>query len=465
MINYKEHPSFKKYFFYIFISFFIAILILYESMAPTRLSSVNFGADGGDFLTAVIVHGIPHPSGYPLYLIISDLFQGINYNSNIWRQIQLSIIPGALSASIIFILTFIHMNGSNFLQQSIFSILSAFSIALAPIFWSQNVIIEVYGLNAFFICLALTWIYSITVFWKNQIKSNQVWICLLAWICGLGLGNHTTYLFIYPVVIFGLFKLMHSDMSKPLISLCAIGWFSGLFTYILLPIRAASHPPINWGDASTVQGFLWLISGGGYNNNIFSIQPTEYISRLSTWITLLFKQFGFFGLIAGTLGIFNTSMSKFFKWSTVYIFFVYTVFSIGYKTNDSLVYLIPALICFSIWIGWGLQYLWQYKVKSINWGACLSVIITINLCLVIPSRYEEVNPQNGDLSTYAETTLAHTPQNGMIYPTGDGETFALWYYHYGLRIRPDVIIISKGLLQYQWYRDQLQVQYPGIQIE
>jgi hypothetical protein len=443
---------------------FLSTFFIYESMAPTRLSSANFGSDGGDYLAAILTQGIPHPSGYPLYLILSDFIQKVFSNTFVWRQTQLSIIPSALSVVIVYFLARVDGIKAPVSHNWFIGSIAAQSIVFAPLYWSQSVIIEVYALNALFMCFTLLWLTLITVIWKNQICSKQVWICIFSWVCGLGLGNHTTYLFVYPMAIWGIYKLQKSDMDKKVIALCSIGWFSGLLTYIILPIRAASHPPVNWGDSSTIQGFFWLVTGGNYGRNLFSILPQEYFDRISTWILFIFKQFGFFGLVTGALGIFNTSIHKAIKWSTVYVFFIYSIFSIGYKTNDSQVYLIPALIYFAVWIGWGIKYLWQFKYKGINLGLLLSIFILINVCIELPVRYREINPNNGDLANYALTTLSNTPQKGVINPITDGETFALWYYQYGLKIRPDVKIISNGLLQYQWYRDQLKGIYPDIQI-
>ena len=38
--------------------------------AAPGLTWAHFGADGGDLLAAAAVHGIPHPPGYPLYLLL-----------------------------------------------------------------------------------------------------------------------------------------------------------------------------------------------------------------------------------------------------------------------------------------------------------------------------------------------------------------------------------------------------------
>ncbi len=446
------------------ISIFIFTLILFESMAPTLLSSANFGSDGGDYLTAVLTNGIPHPTGYPIYLIISSFFQKFFSNTHVWRQVQLSILPGALSVLLLFVLS--QFAGKN-VKTSInllTSALSAIFLAVSPLFWSQAVIIEVYSLNAFFICLGLLWFALITKNWQSNLKSRQVVICLLSWICGLGIGNHTTYIFIFPLVIYNFIKLHRSGMNKVILLFCIFGWFSGLFSYIILPFRAASNPPVNWGNPSSLNGFFWLVTGGDYGQNFFAIQPLEYISRIGAFISLIKDQFGYLGFSIGIIGLLFPSGNKILRFSTIYLFSIFSIFSIGYKTNDSFVYIIPGLICFSLWIGWGIAFLLKLNFANIKWGMISSALLVLNLIFVIPDRYNTINPQNGDLANYAEQSLSNSPINAILTPNTDGETFALWYYQHGLGLRKDVVIISKGLLKYDWYRDQLEQQYPNVSI-
>ena len=78
---------------------FLITFICYELMAPTRLSSANFGSDGGDYLTAVLTGGVPHPTGYPLYLVLSQIVQMLPLSSPVWKQAQISILSGALCSA------------------------------------------------------------------------------------------------------------------------------------------------------------------------------------------------------------------------------------------------------------------------------------------------------------------------------------------------------------------------------
>ena len=58
---------------------------LYATTAAPGLTWAHFGADGGDLLAAAMTGGVPHPSGYPLYMA---LLQG-------WLRLGQWLVPQA----------------------------------------------------------------------------------------------------------------------------------------------------------------------------------------------------------------------------------------------------------------------------------------------------------------------------------------------------------------------------------
>src|SRR4030065_1394574 len=79
----------------------LSVAILYLSIAPTRLSNANFGSDGGDLLAAVLTQGIPHPSGYPTYTLLGQLFQYLPFSTAVFRGVLGSLTPAALGAGLV----------------------------------------------------------------------------------------------------------------------------------------------------------------------------------------------------------------------------------------------------------------------------------------------------------------------------------------------------------------------------
>ena len=87
--------------------------------------------------------------------------------------------------------------------------------------------------------------------------------------------------------------------------------------------------------------------------------------RIRSISSLLLDQFGALGLVAGAIGAIQFSFPiKWMRWILVWIFVAYFTFAIGYNTQDSVGYLLPAIMVFAIWIGLAVPSLWQYKLEA-----------------------------------------------------------------------------------------------------
>ena len=441
--------------------------IIYESQALTRLSSANYGSDGGDYLSAVLTHGIPHPTGYPLYLLLSDVIQALPVNNPIWRQSQLSIFPALLCVLLIIKIIWASQSENSSKKFNIYSgWVGGLLLCLSPLFWSQAIIVEVYALNVLFLVLWIYWLWLVEKYRKQGFSPDALRrIILLAGINGLGLGNHTTILLIYPVLFITLWLSFRSSMPIKSIAYCILGMFSGVILYSILPIRSIQNPPINWGAPDNIDGLFWVISGGDYRSNVFGILPGEYPNRIASFFKYLIDNFSVILIPVGIAGVMNHRIPKLFRLVTIYIFIVYAVFAIGYKTNDSLAYVIPSMIVFVLWISWGIpilaEYNWNRKPIGRAFLAIAIIIFIIKASMIYPV-YKNPEP---DLTNYAEEQLKKAEKGSVILTRNDGETFALWYYHFGLGYRKDIKVISLGLLQYDWYQDQLLHTYQDFDSE
>lgn len=438
-----------------------AAAILYYLTVQLDLSSVFFGSDGGDYLTAVLTGGVPHPTGYPLYLLLGDAAQRVFTGSPVTRLAMVSTLPAALCVGLTFLyISLLHRQKPKMPRLTV-AALSALCLAAVPLFWSQAVIVEVYALNALFTMLILLWMELAFTAGDSPSRKAILALTALAWIGGLGLGNHRTILLAYPLAVAGVYALYNRAATRRTAVWCAIGWLSGLVTYVILPLRAAANPPVNWGGATTWTGFLWLVSGGDYDRLLFGIAPEEYLPRLLALGRLLWDQFGLPACFTGLLGAFSDETDRRTRWLTLYLFAASCVMAVGYKTNDSQVYLLPAFLIFVTWIARGLASAWTFRAGGRQAGWLLGVLIAAHLALTFPARYAQFSVEHDDLARYAQSTLTAAAPGERIYPQTDGETFALWYYQYAQGMRPDVPVISRGLLRYPWYRDSLERLYPG----
>lgn len=215
--------------------FLLSLFIYVYTLAP----SVTL-EDSGEFITAAVHFGVPHPPGYPLWTIgtwlLSNFFP---YGNVAWRVNLFSAICGALANGL---LTLLVSHSSRWIgarihtsipliQRASFwcSIASGMIIALSDVMWSQAVIAEVYTLNA--LCLMST----LVCFYRwTRTPEEKSWIYASVFLFSIGLTNHQTLLFLAPIFLIGIW-MVESDffvdfflavISLALSSMTVMVWFS-----------------------------------------------------------------------------------------------------------------------------------------------------------------------------------------------------------------------------------------------
>jgi len=439
----------------------LSLGILYLSIAATRLTSANFGGDAGDYLAAILTRGIPHPTGYPTYILLGILFQYFPFNTPVFRGVLESLIPAALAAGLLtgwvgFV------TGSKSAPNLGAAVVTGIAWGVTPLLLSQAVIVEVHGLQTLMVVLALWWI---TLNLKDNAGAYKKWILGLSFLIGLGCGNHITIALFAPVVLFVMiYSIRHSGSWKMVLAQLFL-MQAGLLVYLYLPLRAHAYPPINWGNPQTWQGFLWEVTGNPYRGLIFGAKSPIFWERIRSISNLLMDQFGPLGLVAGVIGAIQYSFPiKGLRWILVWSFVAYFAFAIGYNTLDSVGYLLSAVMVFAIWIGLVLPSLWPLNWKGVPIGMLLIALLILSICLRIPGTRLRLHPRTQDQpADYAEQFLKEAPLNAIVETTTDGDSFPLWYYHFGLHERPDLHIVVLPLTQFVWYQETLVHTYPDLE--
>jgi hypothetical protein len=151
---------------------FLTAALVYLLTAASGLNWRHGGDDGGDLATAVALDGVPHPTGYPLYLASGKLFAFLD--SDPARALTLATaLWGALAAGVLSLAVYRFnrqllwqpvpvATGTRLLEIACLSggLLAGLSLAFAPLVWSQALIIEIYSLNLLLLAsmlLALAW--------------------------------------------------------------------------------------------------------------------------------------------------------------------------------------------------------------------------------------------------------------------------------------------------------------------
>ncbi len=439
------------------LAFLLPFGVYVYTLAPD-ITWAYFGGDGGDLMTAAYRLGVPHPSGYPTYVLVGWLFSKMPIGAIAWRFNLLSALSMAGGGWILFNILY-HLTAS-----MIPALVGAWTFTFMPLVWSQAIITEVYGLNFFFVA-GLTWL-------ALQVYSGQDgWLILLGLGFGLALGVHLTIVFLGPILWCCCRPAM---MTKRSLTMGLLGFFLGLSIFAYLPLRATLGP-ITWGRPDTWSGFWALVLGQIYQGYLFSISLDLLGQRLIILGRYL-AQLQLIGLFLCGLGVYwcwhQAGQALF--WASLSIF-LYLIYALGYNTADSYVYLIPVFafvavaislgareICEQISLGF-YRYLGQGLLCLLPLYLLVFNLLAFSLFPADVSNPKRISLQEDhEAAQFWQVVFDQAPAQALILSELDRHTFTLWYAHHVLGQRPDIAIIDTRLVAYAWHQENLYQNYPYL---
>lgn len=437
----------------------VALAAAYLSTAAPGITFANNGGDGGDLVAAVVSWGVPHPSGYPTYLLLGHLFLAWPAGEPAYRITLLSAASMALAGGTLAALAASGSPGIGWKAAA--GLAAGLSFGLAPLPWSQGVIAEVHGLSALFAALTL-----VLVGYLSSCQRMGWEGAVLGLAAGLGLGNHLTLTLMIPPLAAALRACWRSGGRRRAI-MPAVAYSLGLGAYALLPLLARQHPPVNWGDASTWDGFWWLVTGGPYRGMVLGLPLSEAPQRVAAWGGLLLDQFGPLGL--GLVGVGLALGRSRWPWvdrTALWMAAVYSVFALVYNAADSSAYLIPAYLGLAWWLALGLVVVLSW-VERLRPGSAVLVIGLVVLAGAarLPAIIRQVDAGHDRRALeYTERVLRQAPPDALVMTSRDYDSFPLWYAQFALGQRPDLRLVVVPLAQFDWYRRGLGYTYPDLDL-
>ena len=407
---------------------------------PATLSWSHHGADGGDLATAVALGRLPHPPGFPTYLLLGRLFLHLPWGDPAWSLNLLS----ALSAATAAVLVAVAGNP----ESAICNLQSAICLALSPLLWSQALITEVYAPAALFSAAVLF----------LALRRRPAWLLGVIW--GLGLGVHPTLLFLAPLVLWGAASgLNHGERTKvsSAVKNCAVAILTAipvaaiLYGPLLLAFRAAPSP---WVRLDSPADWWAYVSGRMYHRYLFALPAVFWPRRLLACLGLLARQFTPVGAL---LALWGGSLLWLERRSlalvTALSFGLFSLYAIGYNTADSLVYLVPAMPLAALWLGRGMAEAARWLEERRRWASLLLLLLPLALAIW---GWREVDLHGDDSAVrWARQTLRAAPPRALLVTSQDAATFTLWYVQDVLGERPDVLVLDRDLWAHEPYRKMI----------
>ncbi len=377
------------------------IILLLLSISSVYLLTISHGigfGDAGTLAAAATSLGIPHPPGFPAFVILGHLFSLIPVGSNLFRLQMLGILGGV---------------GLVWVIGTKESWRTALLVAVLYGVWSQTGNVESYLLtNMFIFGLALS--------------ANPSGILL-----GLASGFNPIGVVVVPVLLY---------RKKLAVFIGAI--VVGAIIYSYLPIRASTHPFLNWGNPNSLGSLFKHITGSGLSINSSSFVNGFILSP--KWMFDAVVRFGYLAMVQlnivtifsvlGAIEMFRNNRTRF--WILLIILISNLLISGIYMSGNRDIWLLTSLIVLIIFAG--------YALKKWQWPVAMAALLLVNL------------PPKADLAgKYLHDLYQGLPENSVLI--GGGEIFnSLSLYEYVVANNKKVTPVEMTIYYGQsWYRQNL----------
>ncbi|MEW6680738.1 MAG: DUF2723 domain-containing protein [bacterium] len=434
--------------------YIFGLLVLFVSFGDylyTLAPTVTFG-DSGDFISSAYTLGLPHPTGYPTYILLSHLITYLPIANIAFRINLLSSLFASLSCMLMYFITkriTFSLKEKDNINSVISGISASLLFAFSSVFWSQGLIAEVCTLHIFFlfaIILALL----------------EIHILLSFFLFGLSLTNHLTSVLIFPAIVCWLI-LKRKPLFFKKIALILIFFSLGLLPYLYLPIRSLTHPVLDWANPTTLERFVYYVSGRQYT---YLLSNQNILNNFFNWFSFLKDQFSILSLLAliGIIFLFKKSLKIFLLF--LCLFLTNLVFSITYQTGiDQETYYLPSFCIWALFIGCGFKFLLsKIKNKIILWLLSLTFMIS-PFILASNVWYKTTKAKYYFAYDYGRDILCQLPFQSIIFNQADSDMFSIWYHRYIEEKRRDISPIHIKYLNKPWCLKRIKEENPNVKME
>ena len=437
------------------ISISVFAFVIYFFTASRTVSFI----DAGELATVSLTLGIAHPTGYPLFTILGNLWSKLPLGiSKIFQLNLLSSLLCSLSLFFFFkFLIFIFKNNFKVKNETILifsATISTLLLAFSETFWQQSIIIEVYSLHILFISILL---FQFVKFISTKKLHDGI---LFAFFLGLSFANHLTTILFAPAFLFLFFKTFGFNKN----SFQKILWFIipfviGLSVYVYLPLQAKNSPTYNWGNPIDWEKFLRHTSGKQYRGWFFSSIETMKI-QLKYFFSDLLKEFSYVSIPIVFIGVFQLLKKSKSIFIFVLLLFLFCIFySSNYDIHDIDSYFLLAYFSIAILFFFGTQFLLEKNYSNLK----IAIFSVIGIVPLFANYLNVDESKNFAAEDYTKNIFSSVEKNAIIISyQWDFFVSPSYYFQEIENLRKDVIVIDKELLRRSWYFNYLKKKYPEV---
>ncbi len=390
--------------------------------------------DSGELVTAAALLGIPHPTGYPLYVLLGKLWTLLlPFASIAWRMSLFSAACAGAACGVLYALA------RRARLHPVACAFAALLLAFSPSFWSQATIQRVYGLGTLFVVLATL------AAWRWHEKRTARRLAVAFFVSGLGAANHTTML-LYALAL-GAFVLVTepSILRKPRRLVGASAAFAlGLLPYAYLPLRSRANPRLDWGDPETLPAFLDVVLRRDFWQRAWIESPADLPAIVGNYAWSLGAELAWLGAAVALVG-FIAGWRR--GWPVLLPLLVMlgnlAALALHGSRTDIFIwhrYYIPSYAMMALLAGLGCQVLLERLPRR---AGLLFLLIPAFLFVSGWRDYDRSGYRVAE--AFGEEVLKALPPGAHLIASDDNILFTLLYLHLVEGRRPDIDLIAQGV--------------------
>jgi Protein O-mannosyl-transferase TMEM260-like len=267
--------------------------------------------DSAEFVIAAHTLGIPHPTGYPVYVWLGRIFSMVPVGSMPYR---VGLVSAASASACLLALFLIAARTAAEIAKDrktgyVCGILAVWMLGLSPDFSRFAEAVEVYALNAFSVMLA---VYLAVEWWRT---ARDRWLYASSLVLGLSLGTHMSNVLFVPVFLALVWLAGRKGLGigRRLVG-CVAMLALGSSQYLYLLIRAAApqvylNPTARLferlhetGTANPLYNWAWFVTGGRWHGH-YVRTVSGALQRAGDIPKIVLTNFGVAGAVAVLCGL------------------------------------------------------------------------------------------------------------------------------------------------------------------
>ena len=413
--------------------------------------------DAGEFQLAAWRLGLSHPTGYPLYMLLGNLWQRLLSIFGVSPAAALnglSALFAALAVAMLY-LFMLDVPVASPITRRLVAVFAALLLAVNVAFWGQALIAEVYTLHTLLLAALLLALQYVAAAQGDKRTVRPRRLIGAALIFGLSMAHHAMTLLAVPAILIYLFSLDRDwwRFSARIWLAIVAALLLPLALYAYIPLRSGPvaspwyHQPLGATTLSLYENnwssFIAFLTGQsisvGFNG------PARALANIPPAGSLWLAQFSWLGLLLMALGLYTLAAKRRpLLWLTAGIAVAQQAFNLFYAIGDIAVYYIPLYAIGAIWAGYGAaglaEGLWlrpaatAQSADRTKGGRSVAGTVVVLLLLLLPltalARNSRHVDQSGNVGTRAmwEEILTALPAGDSILVSNDRDEMPAFFY-------------------------------------